>query len=173
MTRIGERWERRADGIRDGREPFAAQAAAMIRSEPQAVWDFLEAPGSAVLLDPQHQRSFHVPGTPEYGVGSQTCTIRLRDSGVHQVLLSEVVEYDPPFRSLCKLLNTYAPLLERHTLAEIPGGCSLAVNIGMRIPLGSADQVGAQVRSQLQEYVAKVKALVEAGPAGLRNATDG
>lgn len=163
MTRLGDRWDRRMDTYRDGREPFTAQSAAMIRSTPQAVWDLLDAPGVAILLDNRHQRTFHVPGTPEDGVGRQSCNFRLSEDGVLEVTVSEVIEHDPPFRSVRRILNTEVPIVEGTTLAEIPGGCSFAVSIGLRILAGTRHAVAPQVQAQLDEYVEKVKALAENG----------
>lgn len=162
MARVGDRWDRRMDTHRDGREPITVQSAAMVLATPQAVWDFLQSPGSGVLLDSKHLRTFPVPGTPEEGVGHQFCKFRLRDGDGLSVSVYENVEYDPPHRIVRKLLNFTTPYIEGLTLAEVPGGCSLLTSVGMRIAAGSASRVGPEIQRNLDEQVAKIKGLVEA-----------
>lgn len=161
MGRIEDRWDRRADTYRDGREPFTAQAAAMIRATPQEVWDFLDAPGSRVLLDPKHLKTFPVPGTPDRGVGHQFCTLRLREGDWLTATVYEVIEHEPPRRGVRRLLNATAPYVESIVTAEVPGGCSLALNVGTRIPVGDR-RSGQAIQTSLNECVAKVKTFVEA-----------
>lgn len=151
------------DTNRDGREPFTAQASILLISEPQTVWDWLDAPGARVLLDERHLKSFHVPGTPEVGAGHQLCSFRLSESGSLDVTVYETVEESEPFRSVNKILNTDVPYLEGLTLAVVPGGCSLALTLATRIPAGSARTVGKQLQAHLEEHARKIKALVETG----------
>lgn len=161
MGRLEGRWDRRQDGYLDGREPFTAQSAVMILAEPQRVWDFLHAPGSGVLLDHRHIRTFPVPETPPEGIGHQYCTFTLSELGTLAVTVSEVVEFDPPLRYVRKLLNSDVPLVEAHTLADVPGGSSYAVSLGLRVPAGTSRRMAADIASDLDEYTSKVKALVE------------
>ena len=147
----------------DGREPFTAQAAVLILASPQVVWDFLGAPGAGVLLDYRFVKSFPVPGTPAEGVGHQYCNMFHDDGGTLQVVLSEIVEFAPPRHVVRKIVNTPVPILESHTIDEVPGGCSYAVRLGLRIPVGTRGQVAAEVQGDLEESAAKLKALVEAG----------
>lgn len=161
MGRLEDRWERRASTYRDGRESLTIQSAVMVLTTPQAVWEFLDAPGSKVLLDSKHLKTFPVPGTPAEGPGHQFCTLRLRDGEALTAAVHEIVEHTPPHRSVTKLLNGDAPYIERLTLAEVPGGCSLSLNVGTRIPAGSLTRVGPKMQENLDEYLAKVKALIE------------
>lgn len=87
----------------------------------------------------------------------------MSDNGVLEVTVSEVIEYDPPHRVSSKIVNSQVPMVEVQTIGEVPGGCSFAVSLGTRIPLGSAPKVGRQLQAYLDEYVTKVKTLVEAG----------
>ena len=163
MTRLGDRWDRRSDSLRDGREGFTAQSAILILRKPQAVWDCLHAPGIDVLLHGGHLKTFHVPGTPESGPGQQTCMFIRGTNEVLEVTVSEIIDYDPPARVTRKIVNSQVPMAEVQTIAELPGGCSFAVSLGTRIPIGSAAQAGRRLQGQLDEYVARVKAIVEAG----------
>lgn len=161
MARVGDRWDRRMDTYRDGREPITVQSAGMVLATPQAVWDFIESPGSGVLLDSKHLKTFPVPGTPEEGVGHQFCKFRLREGDGLDVSVYENVEYDPPYRMVQKLLNFPSPLIEQLTLAEVPGGCSLLVSVSTRIAAGSASRVRPEIQRNLDEQVAKIKGPVE------------
>ena len=164
MSRLGERWDRRADSYRDGREAFTAQSATLILKQPHEVWAFLDSPGAGVLLHQRHERTFHVPGTPETGTGHQSCTFIMGENGVLEVTVSEVIEYDPPRRVTSKIVNSQIPMVEAQTIAEVPGGCSFAVSLGTRIPAGSAPKVGRQLQAYLDAFVTKVKTLVETEP---------
>ena len=166
MGHLEDRWDRRQDSYRDGREPFTAQGAVMIAAQPQTVWDFLHSPGTGVLLDHRFIKRFPVPGTPAEGVGHQYCTFSMGDQGALAVTVSEVVEYDPPRRYLRKIINADVPILEAHTIAEVPGGCSYAVSFGLRIPSGTSRSVGLEIQRDLEEHAAKVKAFVESGAKG-------
>ena len=163
MGRLEQRWVRRQEAMVDGREPFTAQAAVLILASPQVVWDFLGAPGAGVLLDHRFVKSFPVPGTPAEGVGHQYCNMFHDDGGTLQVVLSEIVEFAPPRHVVRKIVNTPVPILESHTIDEVPGGCSYAVRLGLRIPVGTRGQVAAEVQGDLEESAAKLKALIEAG----------
>lgn len=163
MSRLGERWDRRADSLRDGREPFTARSATMILRSSEAVWSTLDAPGIEVLLDRNHLKTFPVPGTPESGVGHQTCTFTLGEKDLIKVTVAEVIEYDPPTRVRHKIVNSLVPMIDEQTIAEVPGGCSYAVSLGTRIPIGSGSTIGRQLQASLDDHVAKVKELVEAG----------
>lgn len=163
MGRLEHRWARRQEAMIDGREPFTAQAAVMILTSPQTVWDFLGAPGAGVLLDHRFVKSFPVPGTPAEGVDHQYCNLLHDDDGTLQVILSEIVEFEPPRHVVRKIVNTPIPILESHTIDEVPGGCSYAVRLGLRIPVGTRGQVAVEVQRDLNESAAKLKALIEAG----------
>jgi hypothetical protein len=79
------------------------------------------------------------------------------------VTVSEVVEFEPPHRLVRKILNAAVPILERHTIADVPGGCSYTVGLGLRIAAGASGQVGPGIQKELDEHAAKLKALIEAG----------
>lgn len=163
MTRLADRWDRRSESLRDGREGFTAQSATLILRKPQAVWDCLNSPGIDVLLHRGHLKTFHVPGTPETGLGKQTCMFIRGTSEVVDVTVSEIIDYEPPRRVSSKIVNSQVPMVEVQTIAELPGGCSFAVSLGTRIPIGSAAQAGRRLQGHIDEYVARVKAIVEAG----------
>lgn len=171
MSRLNQRWTQRQEAFSDCREPFTAQATLQVAASPQAVWDFLNAPGVGVLFDHRHVRSFPVPGTPPEGVGHQYCAVSRHEGGHLAVTMSEIVEYDPPRHVVRRIVNSPVPILESHTIGEIPGGSTYTVRLGLHIPAGTARRFGRDARSELDEFAAKVKALAESGvvlasPAG-------
>lgn len=136
MDRLGQRWDRRQQTYRDGREPFTAHTSIDIAAQPQVVWDFLKAPGVGVLLDHRHLKTFPVPNTPDADVGHQYCSISRTATEALAVTLWEIVEWQAPHRLVEKVLSTAVPILEATTITATDQGCQYAVSIGLRIVAG-------------------------------------
>jgi len=84
----------------------------MILASPQALWDFPGHPGRAGSSDHRFEKSFQVPGTPAEGVGHQSCNMLHDAGGTLQVVLAEIVEFEPPYHVVRKIVNTSAPSLK-------------------------------------------------------------
>jgi hypothetical protein len=162
IYRLQERWDRRSEANRDGREPLAVQSTVEICRPAQEVWDFVTCPDAAVVLDHHHVRTMVVPGTPE-GVGQQYCSLRMEGTGRMTATVSEVVEYQPPHRFVAKTLTGPSEVLEVVVISPTATGCTYTTTVNMRIAYGTSRKVTPAVQLAVDEQAAKVRSIVESG----------
>jgi hypothetical protein len=62
-------------------------------------------------------------------LATSTAPFSLSDDGVLGVIVSEMVEFDPPRRYVRKLPYSQVPRLEAHSLAAVPEGSSYTITL--------------------------------------------
>jgi hypothetical protein len=134
----------------------------------EQVWAFVRPAESLVMIDPTVVRGFTVPGTGP-GVGEEQCFIA-RHNGREVPRVVTVAAEEEPVSAEFTTADT-TPQGTRLTLEDVPAGTRLTFASWLQVPEGAAVGVRATqaaMDEQAEFYVARVKALLEAGlPAGL------
>ena len=142
-------------------------AEVLIRASCQAVWDQIQAPtGQTHVAGPDSTKEVSLAGpSPEDGA-ARSLTFRMTDHGQLSVLPSTLVAEEPPHESTRHITIPsvdVVDVLERHTLTEVPGGCSYRVAIVCHS--GRSQHLSKSSVSMMQEalveFAAKIRFLAE------------
>ena len=159
LQRLEQRWDRRDEGL----EPVFVLSHVDIAASPKDVWDFLIAPESAFLTADGVRKAFRVPGTPARQPGEQTCIIR-DDSESVSAEISELVAVEAPTTLVTRSVTSPYETVERMTLDPTDGGgTTLTIQLGMRVPLGTAKKVRPLLEEHLQSVSGRIRSAIESG----------
>lgn len=142
-------------------------AEVLIRASCQAVWDQIEAPTAQThVADPDSTKEVSLAGPSPGAGGASSLMFRMTDHGQLSVFPSTVVAEEPTQESTRHITIPsvdVVDVLERHTLTEVPEGCSYRVAIvchsGRSQHLSNSSV--SMMQEALVEFAAKVRFLAE------------
>lgn len=158
MQRLESRWDARQVGL----ESLTVSTSTSVRASRQAVWEFLTAVGSSMLIDPGVVKTFRVPDTPVDAVGAQHCTIMEID-GRWSAQISEIVAIEQASRIVSRWLTTPTETVTTWTLEPKGAMTQLTYQIGLRIGLGTRKKLEPLIRKQADEALRRIRAAVQSG----------
>lgn len=141
-------------------------ASVPIRATRQQVWDFIKPAENAVLFDPDIVRGFSAPGPS--GVGQIQVFLSVRE-GVESVSAVELIEEIPLELAITRQIGSQDPSAKgRDFLRETDIGTILEHGRYFSLPLhahGHLREYEQHYRSFCQQYIVRVKAILEGIPA--------
>jgi uncharacterized protein YndB with AHSA1/START domain len=168
LQRLEKRWDRREEGVED----LMIQASLSVNATPRRVWDFLTAPEASLLTTDGVRMAFRVPGTPVGEAGEQLCIVH-EHAGTVLADILEVVTVDAPNCLVTRWITGVNQVVERTTLeTESQGATSITVQIGMRVPRGTAKRTRPIVQADAEQTLWRIRSALESGarlPSELSN----
>lgn len=159
MQRLGDRWDERYEGL----ELVIAQSSIEIDADAQAIWDFILAPESALLVIDGVVKTFRVPKTPIAQPGEQVCIVTEQQDRLH-VDVKEIVALTPLESLVSRWRTGPRELVEKTTIsADGHSRTSLTTQLAIRVELGSARQARPNLETHLDQMLRRLRAAVESG----------